>query len=194
MLDNLQKYNIILASNSPRRRELLVRMGLDFKVRPLVGIDETFPKTLKGEEIVKHIATEKAEAYLSVMESPNELIIAADTLVFLEDEILGKPRDYQEAKAMLEKLSGRTHQVMTGVCVITKEKKEVFAETTHVRFSLLDETEIDYYIKQYLPFDKAGGYGIQEWIGYVGVEQFNGSYFNVMGLPTQSLYKVLKKF
>lgn len=194
MLDNLQKYNIILASNSPRRRELLVRMGLDFKVRPLVGIDETFPKTLKGEEIVKHIAREKAEAYLSVMESPNELIIAADTLIFLEDEILGKPRDYQEAKAMLEKLSGRTHQVMTGVCVITKEKKEVFAETTHVRFSLLDETEIDYYIKQYLPFDKAGGYGIQEWIGYVGVEQFNGSYFNVMGLPTQSLYKVLKKF
>ncbi len=194
MLDNLQKYNIILASNSPRRRELLVRMGLDFKVRPLVGIDETFPKTLKGEEIVKHIAREKAEAYLSVMESPNELIIAADTLVFLEDEILGKPRDYQEAKVMLEKLSGRTHQVMTGVCVITKEKKEVFAETTHVRFSLLDETEIDYYIKQYLPFDKAGGYGIQEWIGYVGVEQFNGSYFNVMGLPTQSLYKVLKKF
>ena len=143
MLDNLQKYTIILASNSPRRRELLVRMGIDFKVRPLVGMEETFPKILKGEEIVKHIAKEKAEAYLSVMEAPNELIIAADTLVFLEDEILGKPSNYHEAKAMLEKLSGRTHQVITGVCVMTKEKVEVFSETTHVRFSLLSDDEID---------------------------------------------------
>lgn len=194
MLDNLQKYTIILASNSPRRRELLVRMGIDFKVRPLVGMEETFPKILKGEEIVKHIAKEKAEAYLSVMEAPNELIIAADTLVFLEDEILGKPSNYHEAKAMLEKLSGRTHQVITGVCVMTKEKVEIFSETTHVRFALLSDDEIDYYIKQYLPFDKAGGYGIQEWIGYIAVDQFNGSYFNVMGLPTQTLYKILKTF
>lgn len=194
MLDNLQKYNLVLASNSPRRKELLLRMGLNIKVRPLLGLDESFPPHLQGEEIVKHIAHAKAMAYLALMEQENELIIAADTIVCLENQVLGKPNDEKEAQEMLELLSGRTHQVMTGVVVATKEKKEIFAETTQVKFSLLTDDEIDFYVKQYLPFDKAGGYGIQEWIGLIAVENFHGSYFNVMGLPTQKLYKVLKKF
>lgn len=194
MLDNLQKYNVILASNSPRRKELLSRMGINLKVRPLLGLDESYPPHLKGEEIVKHIALQKALAYLSVIEQENDLIITADTIVSLENQILGKPNNEKEAVEMLELLSGRTHQVMTGVVVATKEKKEVFAETTQVKFSLLTEDEISYYVRQYLPFDKAGGYGIQEWLGFIAVESFNGSFFNVMGLPTQKLYKTLKNF
>lgn len=193
MLDNLQKYNVILASNSPRRRELLQRLGITFKVRPLLGNDEEFPETLRGEEVVKYVAKDKALACRESM-GENELIIAADTIVAIDDQLLGKPGNAREAHEMLELLSGRTHQVMTGVTVMSRQRIETFAVTTHVRFALLDDDEIDYYIANYLPFDKAGGYGIQEWIGAVAVENFNGSYTNVMGLPMQQLYKTLKTF
>lgn len=193
MFDNLKKYKIVLVSASPRRKELLQNLGLTFKVRTLFGIDEQYPDTLRGEDIPRFISRKKAEAYRSSM-ADNELLIAADTVVCLDGRTLGKPHDAQEAKAMLHKLSGRFHQVITGVTVMTKDQMENFAVTSQVKFADLTDEEIDYYVDNYLPFDKAGAYGIQEWIGMVAVEELRGSYFNVMGLPVQRLYNVLKKF
>lgn len=193
MFDNLKKYKIVLVSASPRRKELLQNLGLTFKVRTLFGIDEQYPDTLRGEDIPRFISRKKAEAYRSSM-ADDELLIAADTVVCLDGRTLGKPHDAQEAKAMLHKLSGRFHQVITGVTVMTKDQMENFAVTSQVRFADLTDEEIDYYVDNYLPFDKAGAYGIQEWIGMVAVEELRGSYFNVMGLPVQRLYNVLKKF
>lgn len=193
MYENLQKYNIILASNSPRRRDLLQRMGLTFKVKTLLGIDESYPPMLKGEEIVKYISEHKAAAYKESM-TDDDLLITADTIVCIDDKVLGKPHDEMEAHRMLDLLAGRTHQVITGVTVSTKNKKESFAVITHVKMSVLSSEEIDYYITNNLPFDKAGSYGIQEWIGMIAVEDIRGSYWNVMGLPVTQLYKVLKKF
>ena len=193
MLDNLKNYDIILASNSPRRKELLQRLGLPFKVRTLFGVDESFPENLRGEEIALYIARKKAEAYKSSMSS-NELLITADTIVCLDGVVMGKPYGAENAKTILRQLSGRVHQVITGVTVLTQVKRESFAVTSHVKFANVTEDEIDYYVDNYLPFDKAGAYSIQEWFGLVAVEELRGSYFNVMGLPVQRLYTVLKQF
>ena len=193
MLHNLDKYDVVLASNSPRRKELLQRLGIQFKVRTLLGIDESFPSELKGEEIVKYISRQKAEAYRSTM-LPNELIITADTIVMIGDEVLGKPHSEEEAIKILRKLSGHTHQVMTGIVVFTEHRMENMAVTTDVTLTKLLNEDIEYYVKHNLPYDKAGGYGIQEWIGMIAVENIRGSYWNVMGLPVHQLYKMLLSF
>lgn len=193
MLNNLNKYNIILASNSPRRRELLGQLGLQFSVKTLEGIDESYPADLKGEAVALHIASAKARAYQANME-PNDLIITADTIVCIDDEVLGKPKDKADAVRMLQTLSGRQHEVVTAVAITTSARTETFAVTTLVRFAQLDAEIIEHYVDQYQPYDKAGSYGIQEWIGYVGVEEINGSFFNVIGLPVQRLFKALQKF
>lgn len=193
MLDNLKKYKIVLASNSPRRKELMQRLGIPFKVRTLYGIDESYPDSLRGEDIVCYISRNKAKAYRSSM-GADELLITADTIVYLDGEVLGKPRDAENAKQMLRTLSGKTHQVITGVTIQTYDRMDNFAVTSHVKFSELSDDEINYYVDNFLPFDKAGAYGIQEWIGLVAVEELQGSYFNVMGLPIQRLYQYLKRF
>lgn len=193
MLDNLKKYKVVLASNSPRRKELLQRLGINFKVRTLFGIDESYPDFLRGEDIVRYISRNKANAYRTSM-APDELLITADTIVYLEGKTMGKPKGVDEAKDMLRQLSGRVHQVITGVTILTADKTENFAVTSQVKFAELSEEEINFYVDNYLPFDKAGGYGIQEWIGLVSVEEIKGSYFNVVGLPIQRLYQKLKNF
>ena len=184
---------IILASNSPRRRELLAGLGYTYEVRVLSGIDESYPENLQGSEVASYISRAKAEAYRATMAS-DELIITADTIVCLDDKVLGKPSDEAEAMAMLRSLSGRTHQVYTGVTIVTGEASSTFVSRSDVTFAELTEEEIKHYVSHYLPMDKAGAYGIQEWIGYVGVERIEGSYFNVMGLPVQRLYTELKKY
>lgn len=191
VLDNLRKYRIILASNSPRRKELLGGLGIDYEVKVLPGIDESYPDSLKGEEIPVYIASEKAAAYRAVMQE-DDLIITADTIVYLDGEVLGKPRDAADAARMLRLLSGKTHQVITGVYITTQAFQKSFAAVTEVTFDTLSEEEIDYYVSKYAPMDKAGSYGIQEWIGFIGVTGMKGSYFNVMGLPVQRLYRELK--
>lgn len=192
MLENLNKYKIVLASNSPRRKELLSGLGVDYVVKTLSDVDETYPQGLNEEDIAKHIARGKAEAYREVM-NDDELVITADTIVWLEGTVMGKPKDEEDAREMLRRLSGRTHQVVTGVCLTTTSMQKTFATVTDVTFSNLTEEEIDYYVTRYRPMDKAGSYGVQEWIGFVGVENLSGSYFNVMGLPIQRLYTELKK-
>ena len=193
MLDNLKKYNVVLASNSPRRKELLQRLGIPFKVRTLLGIDESYPDTLRGEDIVRYISRNKANAYRSSM-GPDELLITADPIVYLQGEVMGKPHDADDARRMLRALAGQVHQVITGVTIITANDMENFAVTSQVKFSDLSDDEINYYVDRYLPLDKAGAYGIQEWIGLVAVEELRGSYFNVVGLPIQRLYQALKRF
>lgn len=190
MLENLEKYKIVLASNSPRRRELLGGLGIDFEVKVLPDIDENYPASLPVAEIAEFIAREKADAYRQLM-ADNELIITADTIVVAEGEVMGKPVDKADAQRMLRCLSGRPHQVITGVCLTTKSRQRLFSVTTDVTFKQLSDAEIDYYIDHYRPYDKAGGYGIQEWIGYIGVTGLHGSYFNVMGLPVQRIYTEL---
>lgn len=186
-------YKIILASNSPRRKELLSGLDLDYDIVVLPDIDESYPQDIKKEEIALYIAEKKAKAYRSLL-TGNSLVITADTVVILGEKILGKPIDESEAKEMLRQLSGKTHQVITGVCMMTHQKQRSFSVSSDVRFSHLDDAEIEYYVSKYKPLDKAGAYGIQEWIGYVGVEYIGGSYFNIMGLPVQRLYQELKKF
>lgn len=193
MLENLNKYEIVLASNSPRRKELLQRMGVNFKVRTLFGIDESYPDSLRGEDIVCYISRNKAKAYQSSM-APNELLITADTIVYVDGEVMGKPKNTEQAKEMLHKLSGKTHQVITGVTIVTAKRTENFGVTSQVKFTNITDEEINFYVDNYLPFDKAGAYGIQEWIGIVAVEEIKGSYFNVVGLPVQRLYQKLKTF
>lgn len=193
MLENLNKYEIVLASNSPRRKELLQRMGVNFKVRTLFGIDESYPDSLRGEDIVCYISRNKAKAYQSSM-APNELLITADTIVYVDGEVMGKPKNAEQAKEMLHKLSGKTHQVITGVTIVTPKRTENFGVTSQVKFTNITDEEINFYVDNYLPFDKAGAYGIQEWIGIVAVEEIKGSYFNVVGLPVQRLYQKLKTF
>ena len=186
-------YKIILASNSPRRRELLGGLGIDFTVKVIGGIDESWPHDLKGEDIPLYISREKAAPYKATI-APDELVITADTIVHVDGEVLGKPADEADAKRMLRMISGRWHEVITGVTLMTAEREHSFAVTTKVKFCNLSDSEIDYYIKNYAPMDKAGAYGIQEWIGYVGVEAIEGSYFNVVGLPVQRLYRELINF
>lgn len=189
----VNNYKLILASNSPRRRELLAGLDVDFEVRVLPGIDETYPENLPVVEVAEYIALKKAEAYRGML-ADGELVITADTVVIVGGEVLGKPADAAVATQMLRKLSGCTHQVITGVCLTTRDRTEHFSVTTEVTFRELSDDEIQYYIKKYQPFDKAGAYGIQEWIGYVGCTGLSGSYYNVMGLPVQRIYAELLRF
>ena len=183
-------YKIILASNSPRRRELLAGLGLAFEVRVLEGVDERYPESLPADDVAEYIAAEKAEAYRSVMQ-PDELLITADTVVICDGEVLGKPVDEADACRMLRQLSGKTHHVVTGVCLTTTNDQRRFSVTTEVTFKPLTDSEIRYYVDNYHPLDKAGAYGIQEWIGYIGCTGLRGSYYNVMGLPVQRIYTEL---
>ena len=186
-------YKIILASNSPRRKELLAGLDLQFEVRVLQGIDESYPADLPTQKIAEFISKKKADAYVETM-ADDELVITADTVVILGDEVMGKPHDEADAKRMLGELSGQTHQVATGVTLSTRQRQMSFSVVTNVTFKQLSADEIDYYVRTYQPMDKAGAYGIQEWIGYIGVTALEGSYFNVMGLPVQRIYEALKTF
>ena len=226
MLENLKKYKIVLASNSPRRRNLLSGLDIDFEVRVISDIDESYPDSIDSMEIPLYIARSKAEAYKPTM-ADDELLITADTIVWTFDGVMGKPANREEAYAMLHALSDHVHQVITGVCIMTKDKNVGFSVESAVCFAKLGDEEINYYLDKYKPYDKAGGYGIvesavcfaklgdeeinyyldkykpydkaggygiQEWIGYIGVEAINGSFYNVMGLPVQKLYQELKHF
>ncbi len=193
VLENLKKYKIILASNSIRRKELLNKLGIDFSVKASENFDETYSKNLKKEEVAIFLSKKKARS-LEKKISDNEIFITADTIVCFEDEILGKPKDEKEAQEMLNKLSNNKHEVITGVCVFSKKKEKFFFTKTDVFFKKISDEEINYYIKNYKPFDKAGAYGIQEWIGLAFVEKIEGSYFNVVGLPISKLYDILKEF
>lgn len=191
MLDNLEKYDVVLGSNSPRRRELLADMRVNFRVEAIKGIDESYPASLPVEEIPVYLARIKAQGHPL---KPNELLITADTVVVLDEAVLGKPQGEADAHRMLRALSGRAHRVISGVCVTTAQRSESFADTSIVHFAQLADEEIDYYIKHYRPLDKAGAYGIQEWIGNIGIQGINGDFYNVMGLPTRRLYQLLKTF
>ena len=192
MLDNIKKYKVILASASPRRKELMQGLDLEFEVRALPCVDESFPDTLQGGDIPLYISKKKADAYRPFM-ADDELVITADTIVWLDGVALGKPADEEEARRMLGNMSGKTHSVFTGVAITTKEVQLSFVAQSDVTFATLSGEEIDYYIAKYRPMDKAGAYGAQEWIGYIGMSNIVGSYFNVMGLPVQRLYSELKK-
>lgn len=198
MFESIEKYNIILASGSPRRKQLLEGLGIKFQQRVADNIDESYPADLPAEEVAQFISHKKAEAYLPEL-SGQDLLITADTIVVVPDGrgksvILGKPRDAAEAVDMLRQLSGKTHQVITGCCLATLERQRHFSVVTDVTFKPLSDNEIIYYVDNYHPFDKAGAYGIQEWIGYIGVTALHGSYFNVMGFPIQRIYTELQDF
>ena len=191
MLENIKKYNIILGSNSPRRKKILEELGLKVKV---IGsnIDESIIHNKNLEKVPVLLAKKKAFALKNKIKS-NDLLITADTIVLLKDEILTKPKNEEDAKRILSKISSKTHQVITGVCILINGKEHSFSNTTEVSFNKLDLNEIDFYIKKYKPFDKAGSYGIQEWIGLIGIKKINGSYSNVVGLPASRLYQELKR-
>ena len=186
-------YKVLLASNSPRRKELLQGIDIDFEIKVLPDIDESYPANLPVEKVAEFIAEKKASSYTNNLKE-DELLITADSVVILDGAIFGKPNNKEEANAMLTALSGKAHRVISGVCLATLEKQVSFSVTSEVLFSELSNEEIEYYINRYSPFDKAGSYGIQEWIGYIGVEHLSGSYFNIMGLPIQRLYRELKNF
>lgn len=194
MWEKLDKYQIVLGSQSPRRAQLLAELGLRFEQRPMPEVDESFPAHLPTDEVACYIARKKAVAYAPMM-NDQTLLITADTVVVAPDgQILGKPKNEAEAKAMLQKLSHATHRVITGMVVKTRAKEEVVSVMTEVTFGILADEQIDYYIAQYRPMDKAGAYGIQEWIGYVGIEKIAGSFYNVMGLPVYQLTHTLMFF
>lgn len=188
----LQNKQIILASKSPRRKELLAGLDIDFETR-IKDVDESYAEDLAVDEVAGFLANKKAKAFEPTLKK-DEIIITSDTVVICNGEILEKPKSKIQAFDMLSKLSGQSHQVMTGVCLMSTEKTELFSETTKVWFKSLSCEEMNYYIKKYEPFDKAGSYGIQEWIGYIGIDKIEGTYFNVMGLPVNQLYKKLKDF
>lgn len=185
-------YQIILASQSPRRRQILKDAGITFESRAK-DTNEDFPSTLPKEEVPVFLAKKKAQAFLPEL-SPNDLLITADTVVIIEGEILNKPADRDEAMRMLQKISGTMHQVVTGVCLTTTEKQVSFSDLTNVYFLPLSQADIEYYVDNHKPFDKAGSYGIQEYIGYIGIEKIEGSFFNVMGLPIHRVIQELRKF
>jgi septum formation protein len=192
MLSNLDNYDIVLASKSPRRQELLRGLNIHFRTEA-VETDESYPENLEHRQIPLYIAEQKSEAYKNKM-AEKTLLITADTIVWAQGEVLGKPADRSDAQRILRVLSGKKHQVITGVCISTVNKKKTFVVITDVAFAVLTENEIEYYLNNYQPYDKAGAYGIQEWIGFVGVRSIRGSYFNVMGLPVQRLYRELKNW
>ena len=192
MLNKLP-YNIILGSQSPRRQELLHGLDVNFTVNVIAGLEENYPATLQGEDIPMFLAQQKADAYRNTL-TPQDMLITADTIVWLDGIVYGKPKDEADAKKMLRALSGKTHDVITGVCVTTTERQETFAAISKVTFASFSDDEINYYIEKYQPMDKAGSYGVQEWIGYIGVERIDGSFYNVMGLPVQRLYTLLKNW
>lgn len=187
-------YNIILASNSPRRKELLSGLDFDYEIVVIPNVDESYPEELDKTAVAQYIAEKKADAYTNYLTNSRNMVITADTVVLLDNVIYGKPKNEDDASRVLHALSGNTHQVITGVCIRTSDQRKAFSVTTEVRFGYLSDSEIDYYVQKYKPLDKAGAYGIQEWIGFVAVEHISGSYFNVMGLPIQRLYKELMNF
>ena len=189
----MTKYKILLASKSPRRHEILSLLNIPFTIVTIEGIDESYPETLPPEQISEYISNKKADAFLRRI-GDEELIITADTIVICDGKILGKPKDKAQAIEMLRFLSGKTHMVTTGVTIATKEKRQSFSSVSYVTFADLTEDEIRYYVESYQPYDKAGAYGIQEWIGAVAVAKIEGSFYNVMGLPVHRLYQVLKEF
>ena len=191
MLDNISKYKVILASKSPRRQELLGMLDIPFEVHTKDGIDETYPAEMPAMQVAEYLSALKGKAYAEEIKG-NELVITADTIVILDGRIYGKPHSEQEAVDMLMRLQGRTHTVATGVTVTTKEKSVSFSTYTGVCFAEITEDEARWYVERYRPFDKAGAYGIQEWIGCAAVAGIEGSYYNVMGLPVHQLYKTLK--
>jgi len=192
MLSHLDNYTIILASQSPRRQELLHGLNIPFEVQE-VDVEESYPSQLVGVDIPMYLAEKKANAFIPQMKD-NTLLITADTIVWHEGCVFGKPTDKADATRMLKSLSGKTHQVITGVCISTLLKRRTFHVISEVRFARLTPEEIEYYLQNFQPYDKAGAYGVQEWIGYIGVEYIEGSYFNVMGLPVQRLYTELKRW
>lgn len=193
MLSNLKKYHIILASKSPRRQELLRGMGVNFEILTK-ETPEDYPTDLPLDEVPKYLSLQKSMAFNDDELPADYLLITSDTVVICEGEILGKPKDREDATRMLQLLSGKTHHVVTGVTVRSAMKTESFAVRSNVTFAQLDAEEVDYYIEHCKPYDKAGAYGIQEWIGYVGISGLEGSFYNVMGLPTRKLYQCLKAF
>ena len=192
MIAGLDKYRIILASRSPRRQQLLRDLGLRFEVVE-IDYDESFPENLKGEVAAISLAKGKSDSFRNFL-SDSEIVITADTIVWCNNKVLGKPVDYEDARRMIRELSDNTHEVITGVNLLSAKKEVSFAETTRVTFKELSDEEIDYYIKEFKPFDKAGAYGIQEWIGIAACSRIEGSYFNVVGLPVQRVYQELMKF
>ena len=186
-------YKILLASNSPRREELLRGIDIDFKIKVLPDIDETYPNDLPIEKVAEFVAIKKASSYINHLKE-DELMITADTVVLLDGKIYGKPTNKEDAKEMVHDLADNTHCVISGVCLTSTSKQTSFSVVSEVEFSPLTNKEIDYYIEHYSPFDKAGSYGVQEWIGYIAVKHINGSYFNIMGLPIQRLYRELINF
>ncbi len=193
MLENLKDRHIILASHSPRRRYLLKQLGLDF-TEISAEVDESFPEGLTPDETAIYLAEKKADHFSELLENPKNILITADTLVLINNRILGKPEGKKGAIEMLQTLSGSMHQVVTGICLRSRDKSQSFTSWTDVFFKDLSEEEIDHYLENYKPYDKAGAYGIQEWIGYIGITRIEGSYFNVMGLPVQRLYEELSRF
>ncbi len=197
-MTNLEKqlkefpYQLILGSGSPRRQELLKSLGFDFLIKP-INADESFPVTLSAEDIPLYLAEKKADAYSEEIKE-NEILITADTIVWCEGKVLNKPANFMEGKKMLETLSGKMHQVFTGVCLKGENKQTIFYDESKVYFKKLNNDEIEYYLTNYSPYDKAGGYGVQDWIGYIGIDKIEGSFYNVMGLPVKELYNELMKF
>ncbi|KPL10022.1 MAG: septum formation inhibitor Maf [Bacteroides sp. SM1_62] len=190
--EKLKDYHIILGSGSPRRQYLLNELGFEYEVRVNNDLAETYPEGLSRQEIPVYLAEMKARAIMKTV-PPDTLLITADTIVWLEGRVINKPKDHADAVSILKKLSGNMHEVLTGVCLMTSDWMHSFHASSLVWFSRLSEEEINYYIEHYKPYDKAGAYGVQEWIGYIGIEKIEGSYFNVMGLPIQKVYHELKK-
>lgn len=189
-LSNLAGKRILLASHSPRRRELIAMLGIDFSIADPIEVDESYPADMPADTVAEYISRKKAEAYAATL-TADTILITADTIVLVDGEILGKPHSEASAKEMLRKLSGKSHKVITGVTLSTVDAIQSFSAVTTVNFDNLSDKEIEYYIENYHPFDKAGAYGIQEWIGAAGIKGIEGSYYNVMGLPVHQLYKFL---
>lgn len=189
--EKLKDKHIILGSASPRRKFFLKELGLDFEVR-LKEVDENYPIELKGSQITDYLAALKAKPFLKELRD-HDILITADTIVWLNEQAIGKPKSYEDAKEMLKTLSGSTHEVISSIAVTAKAKTNLLTDTTRVTFKKLSSDEIDYYVTHFKPFDKAGSYGIQEWIGYIGIERIEGSYFNVMGFPVQKFYELILK-
>lgn len=190
-LDNLSGRRIFLASHSPRRRELLGMLGIEFETADSIEIDETYPAAMPPEEVAPYLSQKKGKAYRALIDK-DTIIITADTVVIAKGKILGKPMSENDARTMLHTLSGCSHTVITGVTVTTAETSVTFSASTDVEFATLSDSEINYYVERYRPLDKAGAYGIQEWIGAIGIKGITGSYYNVMGLPVHRLYTTLR--